>query len=103
MTVTAFVGCKDGDTSSSRDIDGSTWVRETAPGESVTYFFTSNGYTQKTKYIFQDKTNEYVSDNGTYQLKDGDITFYSGMGAGVKTGTISGNQLTVRGFTYTKK
>lgn len=104
--ISAFVGCskdndKDDDTPS--NIKNTTWVRVTAHGESVTYLFTSSGYTQKTKYIFQGKTTEYVSDNGTYIIEGSDLTLYSGMGSGIKTGTISGRKMTIRGFEYTKQ
>lgn len=104
VAISALVGCsKDKDDDTSSNINNTTWVRVTAPGESVTYVFTSSGYTKKTKYIFQGQTSEYVSDNGTYILEGGDLTLYSGMGVGIITGTISGKKLTIRGFEYTKQ
>lgn len=79
-----------------------TWKQ--APSDyTFTYTFTSSGYDKRVEFELLGKTYDDLTDNGSYLLKNGDITLYSGMGAGIITGTVSGKSLTIRGYTYTKQ
>lgn len=91
-----------GSGSGSSSLKGTVWERYYDIFED-TYEFTGSGYTKRIKYELLGKNYNEVIDNGTYTRSKGELIFYSGMGSGVKSGTVSGNTLTVAGVKWDRR